>query len=99
MLCKRPDPRISVGRPLVRYGRRRNQNWGLRWVLSSLQAQASQLQSPARGADINTVFAGMRNLDRGSELREITSKEKLPITILQLDVDSGCPLMLRSGMC
>lgn len=36
----------------------------------------------------HTVFAGMRNLDRGGELREITSKEKLPINIVQLDVDS-----------
>jgi len=34
------------------------------------------------------VFAGMRNLDRGDQLREITSKEKLPISIVQLDVDS-----------
>jgi len=40
----------------------------------------------ARGG--HTVFAGMRNLDRGGELREITSKEKLPINIVQLDVDS-----------
>ena len=36
----------------------------------------------------HTVFAGMRNLDRGGELREITSKEKLPINIVQLDIDS-----------
>ena len=36
----------------------------------------------------HAVFAGMRNLDRGGELREITSKEKLPIKIVQLDVDS-----------
>ena len=36
----------------------------------------------------HTVFAAMRNLDRGGELREITSKEKLPINIVQLDVDS-----------
>src|SRR5579871_6353139 len=36
----------------------------------------------------NAVFAGMRNLDRGGELREVASKEKLPITIVQLDVDS-----------
>jgi NAD(P)-dependent dehydrogenase (short-subunit alcohol dehydrogenase family) len=40
----------------------------------------------ARGG--HTVFAGMRNLDRGGELREITSKEKLPINVVQLDVDS-----------
>jgi NAD(P)-dependent dehydrogenase (short-subunit alcohol dehydrogenase family) len=40
----------------------------------------------ARGG--HTVFAGMRNLDRGGELREITSKEKLPISIVQLDVDN-----------
>jgi NAD(P)-dependent dehydrogenase (short-subunit alcohol dehydrogenase family) len=33
------------------------------------------------------VFAGMRNLDRGAELREIISAEKLPITVIQLDVD------------
>jgi len=34
------------------------------------------------------VFAGMRNLDRGGELREMASRENLPITIVQLDVDS-----------
>ena len=36
----------------------------------------------------HAVFAGMRNLERGGELREITSKEKLPINIVQLDIDS-----------
>jgi NAD(P)-dependent dehydrogenase (short-subunit alcohol dehydrogenase family) len=36
----------------------------------------------------HTVFAGMRNLDRGGDLRETTAKESLPIIILQLDVDS-----------
>jgi NAD(P)-dependent dehydrogenase (short-subunit alcohol dehydrogenase family) len=36
----------------------------------------------------HTVFAGMRNLERGGELREIASNENLPITIVQLDVDS-----------
>jgi NAD(P)-dependent dehydrogenase (short-subunit alcohol dehydrogenase family) len=36
----------------------------------------------------HTVFAGMRNLDRGGELREITAKEKLPVSIVQLDLDS-----------
>jgi NAD(P)-dependent dehydrogenase (short-subunit alcohol dehydrogenase family) len=40
----------------------------------------------ARGG--HTVFAGMRNLDKGGELREAIAKEKLPITILKLDVDS-----------
>src|SRR3977135_4574463 len=30
----------------------------------------------------------MLSLYRGGELREITSKEKLPITLVQLDVDS-----------
>jgi NAD(P)-dependent dehydrogenase (short-subunit alcohol dehydrogenase family) len=40
----------------------------------------------ARGG--HTVFAGMRNLDRGGELREFTSREKLPINIVPLDVDS-----------
>ena len=35
----------------------------------------------------HTVFAAMRNLDRGAELREATAKEKLPITIVKLDVD------------
>ena len=35
----------------------------------------------------HTVFAGMRNLGRGSELREAVAKEKLPVTIVQLDVD------------
>src|SRR5947209_5686338 len=40
----------------------------------------------ARGG--HTVFAGMRNPDRGDDLREVTSKEKLPIEIKQLDVDN-----------
>jgi len=40
----------------------------------------------ARGG--HTVFAGMRNPDRGGELREIASKEKLPITIVRIDVDN-----------
>jgi NAD(P)-dependent dehydrogenase (short-subunit alcohol dehydrogenase family) len=35
----------------------------------------------------HTVFAGMRNLDGCTELREVTSKERLPITIVKLDVD------------
>src|SRR5215831_6790656 len=39
----------------------------------------------ARGG--HSVFAGMRNLDRGGELREVATKEKLPITIVKLDVD------------
>jgi NAD(P)-dependent dehydrogenase (short-subunit alcohol dehydrogenase family) len=38
--------------------------------------------------DGHTVFAGMRNLDKGGELREAIAKEKLPITIVILDVDS-----------
>jgi NAD(P)-dependent dehydrogenase (short-subunit alcohol dehydrogenase family) len=56
----------------------------------------------ARGG--HAVFAGMRNLDRGDELREITSKEKLPINIVQLDIDSrfsasnGNKLLWRSPM-
>ena len=36
----------------------------------------------------HAVVAGMRNLDRGGELREIALKENLPVTIVQLDVDS-----------
>src|SRR4029453_18356006 len=36
----------------------------------------------------HTVFAGMRNLERGSELREAVAKEKLPVREVQLDVDS-----------
>lgn len=36
----------------------------------------------------HTVFAGMRNLDRGEELRLAASKENLSIKIVQLDVDS-----------
>ncbi|HVI79416.1 MAG TPA: SDR family oxidoreductase [Candidatus Acidoferrum sp.] len=40
----------------------------------------------ARGG--HAVFAAMRNLDRSGELREIASKEKLSINIVQLDVDS-----------
>lgn len=40
----------------------------------------------ARGG--HTIFAGMRNLDKGGELREAIAKEQLPITIMKLDVDS-----------
>ena len=36
----------------------------------------------------HNVFAGMRNLERGAELREAVAKEKLPVTVVQLDVDS-----------
>ncbi|WP_426439657.1 SDR family oxidoreductase [Bradyrhizobium genosp. P] len=36
----------------------------------------------------HTVFAGMRNLDRDGELREIASRENLAVTIVRLDVDS-----------
>lgn len=36
----------------------------------------------------HTVFAGMRNLERGSALRDAVSKENLPVTIVQLDVDN-----------
>jgi NAD(P)-dependent dehydrogenase (short-subunit alcohol dehydrogenase family) len=36
----------------------------------------------------HTVFAGMRNLDRGDELRTTASKESLSIKIVLLDVDS-----------
>ncbi|WP_050401012.1 SDR family oxidoreductase [Bradyrhizobium embrapense] len=34
------------------------------------------------------VFAGMRNLDRGDELRAIVSREELPVKLIRLDVDS-----------
>lgn len=40
----------------------------------------------ARGG--HSVWAGMRNLDRGSVLRETVAKEHLPVTIVELDVDS-----------
>ncbi len=36
----------------------------------------------------HTVFAGMRKLERGAELNEIATTEKLPVEPLQLDVDS-----------
>jgi NAD(P)-dependent dehydrogenase (short-subunit alcohol dehydrogenase family) len=36
----------------------------------------------------HVVFAGMRNPERGAELREALEKEQLPITVVQLDVDS-----------
>src|SRR6266550_616476 len=35
------------------------------------------------------VYATMRNLERSSTLRELVEKEDLPISILELDVDSG----------
>jgi len=52
----------------------------------------------------HTVFAGMRNLERGSMLREAVANEKLPVTIVQLDVDSDdsveaaiCKIMVDQG--
>jgi NAD(P)-dependent dehydrogenase (short-subunit alcohol dehydrogenase family) len=36
----------------------------------------------------HSVFATMRNLDRGAALREIVEKEQLPISIFEMDVDS-----------
>ncbi|OAF18034.1 SDR family oxidoreductase [Bradyrhizobium neotropicale] len=40
----------------------------------------------ARGGHV--VFAGMRNLDKGGELREVTAKENLPLRLVKLDIDS-----------
>jgi NAD(P)-dependent dehydrogenase (short-subunit alcohol dehydrogenase family) len=34
------------------------------------------------------VFATMRNLERGAALRDVLVKQRLPITIMQMDVDS-----------
>jgi NAD(P)-dependent dehydrogenase (short-subunit alcohol dehydrogenase family) len=45
----------------------------------------------------HTVFAGMRNLGRGSELREAVAKEKLPVTIVQLDVDNDSSVEAAIG--
>ena len=45
----------------------------------------------------HTVFAGMRNLERGSELREAVAKEKLPVTIVQLDVDDDSSVEAAIG--
>ena len=36
----------------------------------------------------HTVFAMMRNLERGDALRKIVEKEQLPVSILKMDVDS-----------
>jgi len=36
----------------------------------------------------HTVYATMRNPDRALELRETIAKEKLPVSVLILDVDS-----------
>jgi NAD(P)-dependent dehydrogenase (short-subunit alcohol dehydrogenase family) len=36
----------------------------------------------------HTVYATMRNPERGAALREVVEKEQLPIAILQMDVDS-----------
>ncbi len=36
----------------------------------------------------HTVYATMRNPERGAALREVVQKEQLPIAILQMDVDS-----------
>src|SRR5271167_2115973 len=36
----------------------------------------------------HTVYATMRNTDRAPQLREMVAKEKLPVSILTMDVDS-----------
>ena len=36
----------------------------------------------------HTVYATLRNPDRGNSLRQRAEKEKLPVSIVQLDVDS-----------
>ena len=36
----------------------------------------------------HTVWAGMRNLDRGGALQGTVAKERLPVTVVELDVDS-----------
>jgi len=36
----------------------------------------------------HSVVAGMRNLERGEELRQVVSREQLSVTIVQLDVDN-----------
>ena len=35
----------------------------------------------------HTVYAGMRNLDRAGDLQAVITKEQLPISVVQLDVD------------
>jgi NAD(P)-dependent dehydrogenase (short-subunit alcohol dehydrogenase family) len=42
----------------------------------------------ALGRADHTVYATMRNLERGAALRDIVEKEHLPISILGMDVDS-----------
>jgi TPR repeat protein len=34
----------------------------------------------------HTVWAGMRNLDRGGALQETVAKERLPVTVVELDL-------------
>ena len=36
----------------------------------------------------HTVYATMRNLERGAALQEVVEREQLPISILKMDVDS-----------
>ena len=36
----------------------------------------------------HSVYATMRNLERGAVLREVVEREKLPISIVKMDVDS-----------
>jgi NAD(P)-dependent dehydrogenase (short-subunit alcohol dehydrogenase family) len=57
-------------------------------VVTGTSTGIGQATAITLARDGHTVFAGMRNLDRGGELREITSKETLPIHIVQLDIDS-----------
>ena len=36
----------------------------------------------------HTIYATMRNLERGAALREVVEREQLPISIVKMDVDS-----------
>src|ERR1700704_1301957 len=45
----------------------------------------------------HTVFAGMRNLERDSGLRDAVAKESLPVTIVQLDVDDDSSVEAAIG--
>ena len=51
------------------------------------RVSAWRRQSHWAGPDTPSV-ATMRNLDRGGALREVVEKERLPISILKMDVDS-----------
>jgi NAD(P)-dependent dehydrogenase (short-subunit alcohol dehydrogenase family) len=57
-------------------------------LISGTSAGIGFATTVALGRAGHTVFATMRNLERGAALREVALKERLPVSILKMDVDS-----------